>query len=123
VPQACDACNREKSTSSHSSTGRLELISTLFCRRLRHSLVRQNLQLGDHLSVGFDRHYGVLVGLDDLRQETRLKLVRATARCQGSQPEPYLRRWISGALVHHVRDRELLARLQPKRRDARPGGT
>ena len=63
------------------------------------------------------------MGLDDLRQETRLKLVRATARCQGSQPEPYLRRWISGALVHHVRDRELLARLQPKRRDARPGGT
>lgn len=100
----------------------MELISTLFCQRLRDPLVRQNLRLADHLAVGFNRHYGDLEGLDDLRQETRLKLVRAAARCQGSQPEPYLRRCISGAMLHHLRDR-VPTRLQPKRRDARPGGT
>ena len=61
--------------------------------------------------------------LQDSLVRQKLKLVRAAARCQGSQPEPYLRRCISGAMLHHIRDRELLARLQPKRRDARPGGT
>ncbi|MFN9695317.1 MAG: sigma factor [Synechococcaceae cyanobacterium] len=101
----------------------MELISTLFCQRLRDSLVRQNLRLGDHLAVGFFRLSGDLVGLGDRRQGAMLKLVRAASRCQGSQPEPYLRRCISGAMLHHLRDRELLARLQPKRRDARPGGT
>ncbi len=72
------------------------------CQRLRDSLVRQNLRLGDHLAVGFFRLYGDLVGLGDLRQVAMLKLVRAASRCQGSQPESYLRRCISGAMLHHL---------------------
>lgn len=95
------------------------------CNRLRahhqrDALVRQHLPLADQLAAGFHRRYADLVELDDLRQEARLELVRAAARCQGPQPEPYLRRCISGALRHHLRDRALLVRLPAKRRDAAP---
>jgi RNA polymerase sigma factor (sigma-70 family) len=82
--------------------------------------VRRHLPLADQLAAGFHRRYADLVELDDLRQEARLELVRAAARAHGSQPEPYLRRCISGALRHHLRDRALLVRLPAKRRDAAP---
>ena len=90
------------------------------CQRQRDALVREHLSLADRLAGSLCRRYADLVELDDLRQEARLELVRAAARCQGSQPEPYLRRCISGALLHHLRDRVLLVRLPPKRRDAAP---
>ncbi len=86
----------------------------------RDALVRQHLALADRIAAGFHRRYVELVELDDLRQEARLELVRAAARCQGSRPEPYLRRCIQGALRHHLRDRALLVRLPAKRRDAAP---
>jgi RNA polymerase sigma factor (sigma-70 family) len=90
------------------------------CQRQRDALVREHLSLADRLAGSLCRRYADLVELEDLRQEARLELVRAAARCQGNQPEPYLRRCISGALLHHLRDRVLLVRLPPKRRDAAP---
>lgn len=82
--------------------------------------MQQQLPLADGIARSFCRRYGDLVELDDLRQEARLELVRAAARCRGERPEPFLQRCIAGALRHHIRDRALLVRLPAKRRDAAP---
>jgi hypothetical protein len=82
--------------------------------------VHAHLALADRIAASFHRRYAELVELDDLRQEARLKLVRAGARAQGPRPEPFLQRCIAGALRHHLRDRALLVRLPAKRRDAAP---
>ena len=82
--------------------------------------MQQHLPLADGIARSFCRRYGDLVELDDLRQEARLELVRAAARCRGERPEPFLQRCIAGALRHHIRDRALLVRLPAKRRDAAP---
>ncbi len=82
--------------------------------------MHQHLLLADGIARSFCRRYGDLVELDDLRQEARLELVRAAARCRGDRPEPFLQRCIAGALRHHIRDRALLVRLPAKRRDAAP---
>jgi RNA polymerase sigma-B factor len=82
--------------------------------------VHAHLPLADRIAATFHRRYCDLVELDDLRQEARLELVRAAARAQGSRPEPFLQRCITGALRHHLRDRALLVRLPAKRRDAAP---
>lgn len=82
--------------------------------------MRQHLPLADRIAASFHRRYAELVELDDLCQEARLELVRATARAQGPRPEPFLQRCIAGALRHHLRDRALLVRLPAKRRDAAP---
>ncbi len=82
--------------------------------------MQQHLLLADGIARSFCRRYGDLVELDDLRQEARLELVRAAARCRGDRPEPFLQRCIAGALRHHIRDRALLVRLPAKRRDATP---
>ena len=100
--------------------GRRVPVPGALCQRQRDALVREHLSLADRLAGSLCRRYADLVELEDLRQEARLELVRAAARCQGNQPEPYLRRCISGALLHHLRDRVLLVRLPPKRRDAAP---
>jgi RNA polymerase sigma-B factor len=101
-------------------TGRRVPVRRALCQGQRDALVREHLSLADRLAGSLCRRYADLVELEDLRQEARLELVRAAARCRGSQPEPYLRRCISGALLHHLRDRVLLVRLPPKRRDAAP---
>jgi RNA polymerase sigma-B factor len=101
--------------------GRRVPVPGALCQSQRDALVREHLSLADRLAGSLCRRYADLVELEDLRQEARLELVRAAARCQGSQPEPYLRRCISGALLHHLRDRVLLVRLPPRRRDAGPG--
>jgi RNA polymerase sigma factor (sigma-70 family) len=88
--------------------------------RHRDALVLEHLAVADGIAAGFHRRYRDLLELDDLRQEARLELVRAAARCQGGRPVPYLRRCIRGALQHHLRDRALLVRLPAKRRDATP---
>ena len=80
----------------------------------------EHLAVADGIAGGFHRRYRDLLELDDLRQEARLELVRAAARCQGNRPVPYLRRCICGALQHHLRDRALLVRLPARRRDAIP---
>ena len=86
----------------------------------RDALVQQHLPLADGIARSFCRRYGDLVELDDLRQEARLELVRAAARCCGDRPGPFLQRCVAGALRHHIRDRALLVRLPAKRRDAAP---
>jgi RNA polymerase sigma-B factor len=96
----------------------LLLLAATQCRR--DALVHQHMLLADGIARSFCRRYGDLVELDDLRQEARLELVRAAARCRGDRPGPFLQRCIAGALRHHIRDRALLVRLPAKRRDAAP---
>ena len=52
--------------------------------------MHQHLLLADGIARSFCRRYGDLVELDDLRQEARLELVRAAARCLGDRAEPLL---------------------------------
>ncbi len=76
--------------------------------------MRQHLPLADRIAASFHRRYAELVELDDLRQEARLELVRAAARCRGDRAEPLLHGCIAGALPHHIRDRgQLVAGPQP----------
>ncbi len=86
----------------------------------RDALVHAHLPLADGIAAGFAQRYSDLVDRDDLIQEARLELVRAAARCHGNRPQPYLRRCISGALQHHLRDRALLVRLPARQRGAVP---
>ena len=56
-----------------------------------------------------------LVEREDLIQVAREALIRSAPRCKAGEPaEPYLRRCISGALQHHLRDRVRLVRI-PRR--------
>ena len=56
-----------------------------------------------------------LVEREDLIQVAREALVRSAPRCRAGEPAaPYLRRCISGALQHHLRDRVRLVRV-PRR--------
>jgi RNA polymerase sigma factor (sigma-70 family) len=49
---------------------------------------------------------------EDLIQVAREALVRSALRCRAGEPAgPYLRRCISGALQHHLRDRVRLVRI------------
>ena len=51
----------------------------------------------------------------DLIQVAREALIRSASRCRAGEPAaPYLRRCISGALQHHLRDRVRLVRV-PRR--------
>ena len=61
------------------------------------------------------RRFFPLVEREDLIQVAREALLRAVLRCKAGEPaEPYLRRCISGALQHHLRDRVRLVRI-PRR--------
>jgi len=56
-----------------------------------------------------------LVEREDLIQVAREALVRSAPRCRAGEPAaPYLRRCITGALQHHIRDRVRLVRV-PRR--------
>jgi DNA-directed RNA polymerase specialized sigma24 family protein len=53
-----------------------------------------------------------LVEREDLIQVAREALVRSAPRCREGEPAaPYLRRCITGALQHHLRDRVRLVRI------------
>jgi RNA polymerase sigma-B factor len=53
-----------------------------------------------------------LVEREDLIQVAREALVRSAPRCRAGEPAgPYLRRCITGALQHHLRDRVRLVRV------------
>lgn len=82
-------------------------------RNQRDALVLAHLSLADAIASSFHRRFFNLLERDDLVQVARLELVRAAARVVGDQPVPYLRQCISGALLHHVRDKALLVR-RPK---------
>jgi RNA polymerase sigma-B factor len=77
--------------------------------------VLEQLPLADALASATARRLFPLVEREDLIQVAREALVRSAPRCRAGEPaEPYLRRCITGALQHHLRDRVRLVRV-PRR--------
>ena len=69
----------------------------------------------DAIALATARRLFPLVEREDLIHVAREALVRSAPRCRaGEPPAPYLRRCISGALQHHLRDRVRLVRI-PRR--------
>ncbi|MCP9895525.1 sigma-70 family RNA polymerase sigma factor [Vulcanococcus limneticus Candia 3F8] len=80
--------------------------------RARNALVLEHLPLADALASATARRLFPLVEREDLIQVAREALVRSAPRCRaGEPPAPYLRRCITGALQHHLRDRVRLVRI------------
>jgi RNA polymerase sigma-B factor len=80
--------------------------------RARDALVLEHLPLADAIATGAARRLFPLVEREDLIQVAREALVRSAPRCRAGEPAaPYLRRCISGALQHHLRDRVRLVRI------------
>jgi RNA polymerase sigma factor (sigma-70 family) len=80
--------------------------------RVRHALVLEHLPLADAIASAAARRLFPLVERDDLIQVAREALVRSAPRCRPGEPAaPYLRRCITGALQHHLRDRGRLVRI------------
>ena len=74
--------------------------------KARDALVLEHLPLADAIASVTARRLFPLVEREDLIQVAREALVRSAPRCRAGEPaEPYLRRCISGALQHHLRDR------------------
>jgi RNA polymerase sigma-B factor len=77
--------------------------------------VLEHLPLADAIACVMARRLFPLVEREDLIQVAREALVRSAPRCRAGEPaEPYLRRCITGALQHHLRDRVRLVRV-PRR--------
>ena len=80
--------------------------------KARDLLVLEHLPLADAIASATARRLFPLVEREDLIQVAREALVRSASRCRaGEPPAPYLRRCISGALQHHLRDRVRLVRI------------
>jgi RNA polymerase sigma factor (sigma-70 family) len=80
--------------------------------RARDALVLEHLPLADAIASATARRLFPLVEREDLIQVAREALVRSAPRCRaGEPPAPYLRRCITGALQHHLRDRVRLVRI------------
>ncbi len=80
--------------------------------KARDALVLQYLPLADAIASSAARRLFPLVKREDLIQVAREALVRSAPRCRAGEPAwPYLRRCISGALQHHLRDRVRLVRV------------
>jgi RNA polymerase sigma-B factor len=87
--------------------------------RARDALVLKHLPLADAIATAAARRLFPLVEREDLIQVAREALVRSAPRCRaGEPPAPYLRRCISGALQHHLRDRVRLVRVPKRVHDA-----
>ena len=83
--------------------------------RARDALVLQHLSLADAVASAVARRFVPLVEREDLIQVAREALLHSVPRCKAGEPaEPHLRRCISGALQHHLRDRVRLVRI-PRR--------
>jgi RNA polymerase sigma factor (sigma-70 family) len=83
--------------------------------RARDALVLEHLPLADAIASATARRLFPLVEREDLIQVAREALVRSAPRCRaGEQAAPYLRRCITGALQHHLRDRVRMVRV-PRR--------
>jgi RNA polymerase sigma-B factor len=83
--------------------------------KARNALVLEHLPLADAIASVMARRLFPLVEREDLIQVAREALVRSAPRCRAGEPaQPYLRRCISGALKHHLRDRVRLVRV-PRR--------
>jgi len=80
--------------------------------KARDALVLEHLPLADAIASAMARRLFPLVEREDLIQVAREALVRFAPRCRsGEPPAPYLRRCITGALQHHLRDRVRLVRI------------
>jgi RNA polymerase sigma factor (sigma-70 family) len=87
----------------------------------RDTVIRRFLPLADSLARRFHRRYSDVLDRDDLIQVARLALVRAAARLTETKTAPaYLKRCISGALCHHLRDHGHLVRLPARQQHALP---
>ncbi len=96
--------------------------STAHCQR-RDTCVRRFLPLADAIARRIHRRYSDLLDRDDLIQAARLALVQAAARVNNKTTAPaYLKRCITGALAHHLRDRAHLVRLPARQQHALPWG-
>jgi RNA polymerase sigma-B factor len=83
--------------------------------RARDALVLEHLPLADSIASATARRLFPLVEREGLLQVAREALMRSVPRCRAGEPaEPYLRRCITGALQHHLRDRVRLMRI-PRR--------
>jgi RNA polymerase sigma factor (sigma-70 family) len=80
--------------------------------KARDALVLEHLHLADAIATAAARRLFPLVEREDLVQVAREALVRSAPRCRSGEPAAlYLRRCISGALQHHLRDRVRLVRI------------
>ncbi|MCX5969740.1 MAG: sigma-70 family RNA polymerase sigma factor [Cyanobacteria bacterium] len=80
--------------------------------KARDALVLEHLPLADAIASAAARRLFPLVEREDLIQVAREALVRSAPRCRAGEPAgPYLRRCITGALRHHLRDRVRLVRI------------
>jgi RNA polymerase sigma factor (sigma-70 family) len=80
--------------------------------KARDALVLEHLPLADAIACATARRLFPLVEREDLIQVAREALVRSGPRCRAGEPAaPYLRRCITGALQHHLRDRVRLVRV------------
>jgi RNA polymerase sigma-B factor len=80
--------------------------------KARDLLVLDHLPLADAIASATARRLFPLVEREDLIQVAREALVRSAPRCRAGEPAgPYLRRCITGALQHHLRDRVRLVRI------------
>jgi RNA polymerase sigma factor (sigma-70 family) len=80
--------------------------------KARDALVLEHLPLADAIASATARRFFPLVEREDLIQVAREALVRSAPRCRAGEPAaPYLRRCITGALQHHLRDRVRLVRI------------
>jgi RNA polymerase sigma factor (sigma-70 family) len=83
--------------------------------KARDAVVLEHLPLADAIASVMARRLFPLVEREDLIQVAREALVRSAPRCRAGEPAaPYLRRCITGALQHHLRDRVRLVRV-PRR--------
>ena len=88
--------------------------------RARDALVLEHLSLADAIASATARRLFPLVEREDLIQVAREALVRSAPRCRSGEPAaPYLRRCISGALQHHLRDRVRLVRISRREHEKR----
>jgi RNA polymerase sigma-B factor len=87
---------------SLSSPSRRQQVPAL---KARDALVLEHLSLADAIASATARRLFPLMEREDLIQVAREALVRAAPRCKAGEPAgPYLRRCITGALQHHLRD-------------------
>lgn len=87
----------------------------------RDTLVRRFLPLADALARRHHRRCSDLLERDDLIQVARLALVQAASRITDETTAPaYLKRCITGALGHHLRDLGHLVRLPARQQHALP---
>ncbi|MCP9882048.1 sigma-70 family RNA polymerase sigma factor [Cyanobium sp. Alchichica 3B3-8F6] len=80
--------------------------------KARDVLVLEHLPLADAIASATARRFFPLVEREDLIQVAREALLLSAPSCRAGEPAaPYLRRCISGALQHHLRDRVRLVRV------------